>query len=72
MKTSKKRINIQNTDDSKCFKCKLVRYLNPSVHYPKRITKAKKDFAKKLDFKGTKFPVKIRGLNNIKKEFHWY
>ena len=29
-------------------------------YHPARITKADEDFAKKLDFKGIKFPVKIR------------
>ena len=44
-------INIQNTDDNECFKWCLVRYLNPADRNPARITKANKDFAKKLDFK---------------------
>ena len=47
--------NIQNIDHKECFKWSIVRYLNPS-----RITKADKDFAKKLDFKNTKFTVKVR------------
>ena len=41
-------INIQNTDDNECFKWCLVRYLNPALHNPARITKADKDFTKKL------------------------
>ena len=44
-------INIQNIDNNKCFKWSIVRYLNPTDHNPKRITKANKDFVKKLDFK---------------------
>ena len=64
-------INIQKIDDNKCFKWNLVRYLNPADHYPAKITKADKDFAKKLDFKDIKFPVKIRDIHKIeKKEFH--
>ena len=31
-----------------------MRYLNPANHHPARITKADKDFAKKLDFKDIK------------------
>ena len=59
-------INIQNIDE--CFKCCLVRYLNPADHNP---TKADKDFAKRLDFKDIKFPLKIRVIHKIeKKEFH--
>ena len=53
-------INIQNTDDNECFKCCLVRCLNPADHNTRRIIKADKDFAKRLDFKDIKFPVKTR------------
>ena len=44
-------INNQNVDDNECFKWCLVRYLNPAYHHPARITKADKDFAKRLNFK---------------------
>ena len=40
----------------------MVRY-----HNPRGITKADKDFAKKLDFKNIKFPVKIRDIHKIEK-----
>ena len=60
-------INIQNIDDNECFKWCLVRYLNPADHHPARITKADKDFAKRLDFKDIKFPVKIRDIHKIEK-----
>ena len=64
-------INIQNIDDNECFKWSLVRYLNPADHHPARITKAGKDFAKNLDFKDKRFPVKVRHIHKIeKKEFH--
>ena len=46
----------------------IVRYLNPANKYPARITKADKDFAKKLDFKDIKFPVKIRDIYKIEKK----
>ena len=49
--TRKELINIQNIDDSECFKLCLVRYLSPADHHLARIAKAGKDFAKKLDFK---------------------
>ena len=59
-------VNIQNIDNNECFKWSIVRYLNPANNHPARITKAGQDFAKKLDFKGIKFPVKIREkLNSI-------
>ena len=60
-------INIQSTDDNECFKQCLVRHLNPADHNPRRITKSDKDFAKRLDFKDIKFPVKIRDIHKIKK-----
>ena len=61
-------INNQNIDDNECFKWCLVRYLNPAYHHPARITKADKDFAKGLDFKNIKFPVKIRYIHKIEKK----
>ena len=45
-----------------------VKYLNSANHLPARITKANKDFAKKLDFKHINFPVKIRDILEIKKK----
>ena len=43
------------------------RYLNPTDHNPRRITKADKDFPKKLDFKDIKFPVKLETYTKLKK-----
>ena len=60
-------IIIQNIYDNECFKWCLVRYFNPAGHNPRRIIKADKNFAKILDFKDTKFPVKIRGILKIEK-----
>ena len=60
-------INIQSIDDNECFKWSLFRYTNPAELNPRKITKANKDFAKKLDFKGIKFPVKIRDIRDIHK-----
>ena len=51
-------INIKDTDDNEFFKWCLVRYLNPADHHPAKITKADKNFAKRLDFKD-----KILGKN---------
>ena len=61
-------INIQNTDDNECFKWSIVKYLNPAYHHTVRITKADKDFAKKLDFKDIRFPFKIRDIQQIEKK----
>ena len=61
-------VNIQNNDDNECFKWCLVRYLNPANHHLARITKTDKDFAKRLDFKDIKFPVKIRDIHKTEKK----
>ena len=61
-------IYIQNTDDNEFFKLCLVRYLIHADRKPARITKADKDFAKKLDFKDMKFPVKTRDIHKIEKK----
>ena len=61
-------INIQNIEAIECFKWCLVRCLNPADHNPKRTTKSDKDFAKRLDFKDIKFPVKIRDIHKIEKK----
>ena len=45
----------------------MVRYLNPAQRNPRRITKADKDFTKRLDFKDIKFPVKIRDIHKTEK-----
>ena len=60
-------INVQNIDDNECFKWSLVRYLNLADDLPARITKSDKDFAKKLDFKDIKFPVKVRDIHKVEK-----
>ena len=63
-------INIQNTDDNECFKWCLVRYVNPVDHNPRRITKADKDFAMRLDLKDIKFPEKaIETFTKLKKKY---
>ena len=45
----------------------LVRYLNPANHHLATITKAHKDFPKRLDFKDIKFPVNLRDIHKIEK-----
>ena len=64
----KRLINIQITDDNEYFKWCLVRYLNHADQNPRRITKADKDFGKRLDFKYSKFPVKIRDIHKLGKK----
>ena len=43
----------------------IVRYFHQVNHNLKRITKADIDFAKKINFKDIKFPVKVRRIQNI-------
>ena len=52
-------MNIQNTDNNKCFKWCLLRYLHPLDKNPAKITKIGKKLTRRLDFKDIKFPVKI-------------
>ena len=63
----KEFINVQSFEDNECFKWRLVRYLIPADCNPARITKADKDFVKKLDFKGIKFPIKVSNIQKIEK-----
>ena len=46
----------------------MVKYSNPGNQNPRRITKADKEFAKKLNFKNTKFPAKSREIHKIEKK----
>ena len=62
-------INIQYSDDNECLKWCIVRYVHPADHNSRKITKADKDFAKKLDFKDIKFRVKVRHIHKIEKKY---
>ena len=46
----------------------MVRYLNLADHDQTRITKSNKRFAKTLDFKSIKYPVKVRDIHKIMKK----
>ena len=46
----------------------MVRYLNPTNHHPARITKADKDFSKRLEFKEINCPVKITDIHKLEKK----
>ena len=60
-------INVKIIDDNERFKWSIFRYSNPANRNPANITKANKEFTKKLDFKDIKFPVKIRDIQKIEK-----
>ena len=60
-------INIQTFNDNQCFKCCLIKYLNPFDHHPARITTVHRMLESKLDFKDKKFPFKIRDSHKIEK-----
>ena len=51
--------NVENINNNECCKRCLVRYLHFAYINPARIRKDDKDFARKLDFKDKKCPVKI-------------
>ena len=60
-------INIPNIDDDdKYIKWCLVRYLY-LAHNPRRIGKADKYFAKKLQFKDIKLPIKFSDIHKIER-----
>ena len=66
-------INIQNIDDNEYFQWSIVGYLNPSDRNLARITKADKEFTKKIDFKDIKASLNIRDIHKIeKREFYRY
>ena len=47
----------------------MVKYLHPADHHTAIITKADKGFAKKLNFKDIKFPVKVRDIHKSEKKY---
>ena len=61
-------INVPSIGDNECFKCCLVRFLYTEDRNPATIIKLDKDFARKLDFKEKKFPVKARDILKIEKK----
>ena len=61
-------INIQNIGNNEFFKLSIVRYINLAINHPTRVAKAHKDFAKKVNFKGIEFPIKMRDIHKIKKK----
>ena len=62
-------INIQNIDDNEFFKWCLARYLHPADHHPTRITKANKDFSKRLEFREifSHFQSELETFTKLKK-----
>ena len=56
--TKKAVINMKNGDDQ-CFKCSVVRALNPVEKKSERITNELKEQSERLDWSGLKFPVKL-------------
>ena len=61
-------INIQNSDNNEYLKWSLVRYLNTADRHPTRIRKNDKDFARKLDSKDIKAPVKSRDIHKVEEK----
>ena len=60
-------INLKNTDNERFRWCH-VRYLNPIIVHPERITKKDREFAKTLDYSGITFPVTIKQIDQIEKQ----
>jgi hypothetical protein len=58
-------LNMQNTNDSFCFRWSHVRFLRPSTSHPTRITKEDTVMAATLDYKDIVFPVSIDQIPKI-------
>jgi len=68
LRNSKKGlINLKN-EDGKCFLWCHVRHLKPEKVQPERIKLTDKEFARKLDYTGVTFPVKIPDISKIEKQ----
>ena len=53
----------------KCFRWCHIRYLNPEKKDPQRIKKSDKAFIQNLDYQGIEFPVTIKQINKIEKQY---
>ena len=60
-------INPKNTDN-KCFLWCHIRHLNPLQKNPQSITKADREYVKRLDYTGVTFPVTIKDIDRIEKQ----
>ena len=58
-------INIKNTDDDKCLKQPLVRYLNPEDDHPATI---RKNLRESLILKTSNFLLKLEIFSQLRKE----
>ena len=72
LKNSKKGlINLKN-EDNKCFLWCHIRHKNPAKKDPQRITKKDREFVQKLDYSGITFPMQIKDVGKIEKQFNQY
>ena len=60
-------VNPKNVDN-RCFLWCHNRYLNPLKVHPERITKADREYVKRLDYTGVTFPVTIKDIDKIEKQ----
>ena len=60
-------INPKN-EDNKCFLWCHIRHLNPLQRNPQSITKADREYVKRLDYTGVTFPVTIKDIDRIEKQ----
>ena len=57
-------INIKNENDE-CFKCAIIRALNPVENHPERLDSELRETSKVLNWKGLKFPVKLSDISKF-------
>ena len=64
-------INLKNMNNQ-CFKRCHIRFIIPTNSHPERINKKDKEITKTLDYRGIKFPMKARDVNDMRIEFVLY
>ena len=62
-------INIKNKDNN-CFKCCLIRFLNPTNSHHERINKKDKKIAETLDYNSINFTMKAKDYEIVEERFN--
>ena len=62
-------INIKNKDNN-CFKCCLIRFLNPTNSHHERINKKDKKIAETLDYSSINFTMKAKDYEIVEERFN--
>ena len=60
-------VNLKH-QDNECFRWCHVRHLNPIKRNPQRVTKADREYVKRLDYTGVTFPVSLKDMDRIERQ----